>query len=73
MTAVKSRVLRGLSNVLDGLASAEGALICNAAMTLSEFCRHFQLWLNGHNCILATGGRVLILHLFDTENGLLCN
>jgi len=54
-----------LSNVLDGLARTEVAVICNPATTLSDFCRHFQLWLNGHNRMLAPGGYVLILHSFD--------
>lgn len=62
MSMVKSRVLGGSSNVLDGFASTELAVICNPAMTSSDFCRLFQLWLNGHNRVLVTGGHVLILH-----------
>lgn len=71
LIVVKSGVLGGLPNVLAGLSSTEVSVICYPAMTLSDFCRHFQLWLNGRNCVLATGGHVLILHAFDTvENGL---
>lgn len=74
MTVVESRVLGGFSHVLDGLASIDVAVICNPPMTLLDFCRCFQMWLNSQNYVLATGGCVLILHLFDViENVLLCN